>query len=160
MSIKMGRKHVTSKPSSSLAIVLEANPQDNKAVTIEAPIISSYNDRIRPLLDTLPMVMASSGEALMTLMDIIGSAKESLLKILIQGDFSEFPDDQKMHCTARLADMLSQFSESLQAKEEDVTEFLMDEIKVLEECKCVGLPNFIPRSAFLAILAQHIDKIH
>ncbi|CAA7040649.1 unnamed protein product [Microthlaspi erraticum] len=112
-------------------------------------------------LNKLPIVMASTGEALMALMDIITSAKESLLRILIQGDFSEFPDDQNMHCTARLADMLSQFSDNLQAKPENgVTEFLMDEIKVLDECKCVGLPNFIPRSAFLAILSQQVDVIH
>ncbi|CAH2047656.1 unnamed protein product [Thlaspi arvense] len=111
-------------------------------------------------LNKLPVVMVSSGEALMALMDIIGSAKESLLRILVQGDFSEYPDDQTMHCTARLAEMLSQFSETLQAKPEEATEFLMDEIKILDECKCVGLPNFIPRSAFLAILSQHVDGIH
>ncbi|CAN8244979.1 unnamed protein product [Cochlearia groenlandica] len=35
----------------------------------------------------------------------------------------------------------------------------MDEIKILEECKCVGLPNFLPRSAFLAILSQYVDAI-
>ncbi|KAG2317145.1 hypothetical protein Bca52824_020267 [Brassica carinata] len=111
-------------------------------------------------LKKLPMVMASTGEALMTLMDIIGSAKESLLRVLIQGDFSEFPDNHSMHGTARLADMLSKFSDDLQAKPKKVREFLMDEIKVLEECKCVGLPNFIPRSAFMAILSQHVDDIH
>ncbi|CAA7036861.1 unnamed protein product [Microthlaspi erraticum] len=110
-------------------------------------------------LKKLPMVMVSTGEALMTLMDIIGSAKKSLLRILIQGDFSEFPDNQKMHCTARLADMLSKFSDDLQANPKQPTEFLMNEIKVLDECKCVGLPNFIPRSAFLAILSQHVDDI-
>ncbi|ESQ29441.1 hypothetical protein EUTSA_v10023322mg [Eutrema salsugineum] len=111
-------------------------------------------------LKKLPTVMASTGEALMALMDIINSAKESLLRILVQGDFSEYPDEQKMHCTARLAEMLSQFSDNLQAQPKDVTEFLMDEIKILDECKCVGLPNFIPRSAFLAILSQHVDGIH
>ena len=112
-------------------------------------------------LNKLPMVMASAGEALMTLMDIIGSAKESLLRILIQGDFSEYPEDHKMHCTARLAEMLSQFSDNLQAHSNDVTvDFLMDEIKILDECKCVGLPNFIPRSAFLAILSHYVDGIH
>ncbi|KAF8079489.1 hypothetical protein N665_1024s0016 [Sinapis alba] len=111
-------------------------------------------------LKKLPMVMASTGEALMKLMDIISSAKESLLRILIQGDFSEFPDNHSMHGTARLADMLSQFSDDLQAKPKEVREFLIDEIKVLEECKCVGLPNFIPRSAFMAILSQHVDDIH
>ncbi|CAA7040655.1 unnamed protein product [Microthlaspi erraticum] len=57
--------------------------------------------------------------------------------------------------------MLSQFSDNLQAQPHKVkpTEFLMDEIKILDECKCVGLPNFIPRSAFLAILSQHVDGI-
>ncbi|KFK40776.1 hypothetical protein AALP_AA2G039400 [Arabis alpina] len=111
-------------------------------------------------LNKLPMIMASTGEALMSLMEIIGSAKESLLRILVQGDFSEFPDDQNMHCTARLADMLSQFTDDLQAQPEDETEFLMDEIKILDECKCVGLPNFLPRSAFLAILSQYVDAVH
>ncbi|AAB71953.1 similar to 'Mx' GTP-binding proteins [Arabidopsis thaliana] len=108
----------------------------------------------------LPIVMASTGEALMSLMDIIGSAKESLLRILVHGDFSEYPNDQKMHCTARLAEMLNRFSDNLQAQPQAVTEeFLMDEIKVLEERKCIGLPNFIPRSSFLAILSQHVDGI-
>ncbi|KAF3533828.1 hypothetical protein DY000_02041260 [Brassica cretica] len=111
-------------------------------------------------LKKLPMVMTSTGEALMTLMDIIASAKESLLRILIQGDFSEYPDNHSMHGTAPLADMLSKFSDDLQAKPKQVREFLMDEIMVLEECKCVGLPNFIPRSAFMAILSQHVDDIH
>ncbi|WZZ13502.1 hypothetical protein YC2023_106591 [Brassica napus] len=257
--MKSSKKHAAVSKSSSLAIV-ETNPDDkNVVVPIEAPIVSSYNDRIRPLLDTvdrlrnlnvmkegiqlptivvvgdqnrvgeetyqearmqeellfrthpmlslidedivgipvlaqklmhiqatmiarclpeivrkinmkmenavlelnkLPMVMASTGEALMTLMDIITSAKESLLKILIQGDFSEFPDEPKMHSTARLAEMLSHFSDNLQETPKEVTEFLMDEIKILDECKCVGLPNFIPRSAFLAILSEHVDVIH
>ncbi|KAJ4887394.1 Dynamin-related protein 4C [Raphanus sativus] len=49
----------------------------------------------------------------MTLMDIIGSAKESLLRILIQGDFSEFPENHSMHGTARLADMLSKVVDNL-----------------------------------------------
>ncbi|CAL9238061.1 unnamed protein product [Arabidopsis halleri] len=108
----------------------------------------------------LPIVMASTGEALMSLMDIIGSAKESLLRILVQGDFSEYPNDPNMHCTARLAEMLNRFSDNLQAQPQAVTEeFLMVEIKLLEECKCIGLPNFIPRSTFLAILAQQVDGI-
>ncbi|EFH64394.1 hypothetical protein ARALYDRAFT_338323 [Arabidopsis lyrata subsp. lyrata] len=112
-------------------------------------------------LNKLPKVMTSTREALFTFLRIIGSTKESLIKILVQGDFSEFSDDQCMHSTARLADMLGQFSANLQAHPQNVTdEFLMDEIKVLEECKSIGLPNFIPRSAFIAILSQRIDAIH
>ncbi|KAJ0261788.1 Dynamin central domain-containing protein [Hirschfeldia incana] len=126
-------------------------------------IVGKINEKMETSvleLSKLPVVMASKEVALMALRDIIDSAKESLLKILIHGDFSEFPDDQKMHCTARLADMLSQFSDNLQAKPEDKSEFLMEEIKILDECKCVGLPNFIPRSSFLALLSQHVDGIH
>uniref|UniRef100_A0A1J3JUE3 Putative dynamin-related protein 4A n=1 Tax=Noccaea caerulescens TaxID=107243 RepID=A0A1J3JUE3_NOCCA len=44
------KKRVVSKPSSSRTIVKAKN---NKSVAIEAPIVSSYNDRIRPLLDTV-----------------------------------------------------------------------------------------------------------
>ncbi|CAH8388332.1 unnamed protein product [Eruca vesicaria subsp. sativa] len=66
-----------------------------------------------------------------------------------------------MHCSARLADMLIKFSTDLQAQFfVGGPEFLMDEIKVLEECKCIGLPNFIPRSAFAAILSKCVDAIH
>ncbi|CAA7036860.1 unnamed protein product [Microthlaspi erraticum] len=44
------KKRVVSKPSSSRTI---AKAKNNKSVTIEASIVSSYNDRIRPLLDTV-----------------------------------------------------------------------------------------------------------
>nr|VDC76559.1 unnamed protein product [Brassica rapa] len=50
--MKGSKKRVVSKPSSSRTIV-KANPNDNKSVTIEPPIVSSYNDQIRPLLDTV-----------------------------------------------------------------------------------------------------------
>ncbi|XP_018438947.1 LOW QUALITY PROTEIN: dynamin-related protein 4C [Raphanus sativus] len=126
-------------------------------------IVQKINEKMETSefeLKKLPMVMTSSGEALMTFMNIVGSVKESLLRILVQGDFSEYPDDQSMHSTSRLADMLRKFSDNLQAKPKAVNEFLMDEIKVLEECKCIGLPNFIPRSAFLAILSQRVDGMH
>ncbi|KFK40779.1 hypothetical protein AALP_AA2G039700 [Arabis alpina] len=111
-------------------------------------------------LNKLPLVMTSTGEALVTFVKINGSVKESLLRILVQGDFSEYPDDANLHCTARLADMLSEFSDNLQDQPQTVTDFLMDEIKVLEECKCIGLPNFIPRSAFLGILSHRVDEMH
>ncbi|EOA34270.1 hypothetical protein CARUB_v10021784mg [Capsella rubella] len=121
------------------------------------PVLAHKLTQIQGMM--ISRLMASTGEALMALMDVIGSAKESLLRILVQGDFSEYPDDQSMHCTARLAEMLNGFSDNLQAQSEAVSEFLMDEIKILEECKCIGLPNFIPRSSFLAILSQHVDGI-
>ncbi|CAE5962713.1 unnamed protein product [Arabidopsis arenosa] len=81
-------------------------------------------------LNKLPKVLNSTREALSTFLHIISSTNKSLAKILVQGDYSEFPDDQSMHSTARLAKMLGQFSANLQAQPQAVTnEFLMDEIK-------------------------------
>ncbi|CAN8240979.1 unnamed protein product, partial [Cochlearia groenlandica] len=111
-------------------------------------------------LEKLPKVLTSSLEAGMTFKDIIDSANACLLRILVQGDFSEYPDDQNMHSTCRLADMLSVFSEDLQ-ETSPVNDFelLSDEIKVLEECKSIDLPGFFPRSAFSALHSQHVDGI-
>lgn len=54
--------------------------------------------------------------SVLELMAMMDSAKESLIKILVQGDFSEYLADQSMHFTTRLADMLSEFSDDLQAQ--------------------------------------------
>ncbi|XP_010533947.1 PREDICTED: dynamin-related protein 4C-like [Tarenaya hassleriana] len=113
-------------------------------------------------LGKMPKAMSSAGEAMVTFMGIIGYVKESLVKILIQGDFSEYPDDRNMHCTARMADMLDRFSVDIQAhysENSTGTDFLMEEIEVLKECKSIGLPNFLPRSAFLAMLVKRIKGI-
>ncbi|KAI4332436.1 hypothetical protein L6164_017346 [Bauhinia variegata] len=62
-------------------------------------------------------------------MQIIGSAKESPRKILLVGEFDEYPDEKD--CTARLAEMLDQFSDDLHknAENSSTKEFLMEEIK-------------------------------
>uniref|UniRef100_A0A2N9GCL2 GED domain-containing protein n=1 Tax=Fagus sylvatica TaxID=28930 RepID=A0A2N9GCL2_FAGSY len=49
----------------------------------------------------MPKKMSSLSEAMTVFMQIIGSAKESLRKILLRGEFDEYPDEKKMHCTAR-----------------------------------------------------------
>ncbi|CAH8384385.1 unnamed protein product [Eruca vesicaria subsp. sativa] len=82
-------------------------------------------------LNKLPTVINSPSEALMTLMNIICSVKESLHRLLIQGDVSEYQDDHlNMPSSTRLADMLRKFSDDLQAQPQATTEFLMDEIKI------------------------------
>ncbi|KAH7511356.1 hypothetical protein FEM48_ZijujUnG0022700 [Ziziphus jujuba var. spinosa] len=86
---------------------------------------------------------------------------ESLRKILLRGEFDEYPDDKRMHCTARLIEMINQFSDQLHSSVENdpMRDFLMEEIRILEEAKEVGLPNFLPRTAFLSILLRKVNAI-
>ncbi|CAL1401008.1 unnamed protein product [Linum trigynum] len=83
-------------------------------------------------LNRMPKTMTSVGEAVTTFMGIVGSAKESLRKLIIRGEFNEYPDDNQMHCTARLVEMLEKFSAQLRdAPENDhKSNFLVDEIRV------------------------------
>ncbi|KAL2343244.1 hypothetical protein Fmac_004529 [Flemingia macrophylla] len=112
-------------------------------------------------LEKLPSNLASVADAMTAFMHIIGLIKESLRKILLRGEFDEYPEDKKMHCTARLVEMLDSYSNDLcSCVESDATKnFLMDEIKELEEAKWIGLPNFLPRSAFSSILQQKVRGI-
>ncbi|KAM7269323.1 hypothetical protein ACFE04_024820 [Oxalis oulophora] len=188
------------------------NPTKQEEETANhAPIVSSYNERIRPLLDAvddlrrlnimkegiqlptivvvgdhiarnmpeivkqindklnasvlefnnMPKVMSSPAEAMTTFMRVIGLTKDSLRKLFLRGEFEEYPDDKSMHSTARLAEMLNRFSDKLQkCAEQDLTkDFLAEELGILEESKSIGLPNFLPRNAFLVVLQKEVDSV-
>ncbi|KAF4359858.1 hypothetical protein G4B88_020379 [Cannabis sativa] len=94
-------------------------------------------------------------------MKIIGGVKESLRKVLLRGEFDEFPNDNKMHCKARLVEMLNGFSDELKKcpASDPTRNILMDEIKHLEEAKEISLPNFLPRNIFLSILQEKVNGI-
>ncbi|KAK4389274.1 Dynamin-related protein 4C [Sesamum angolense] len=114
-------------------------------------------------LNKLPKHLNSVAEAMTTFMHILGSAKESLRKIILQGQFDEYPDSAEMHCTATLAEMFNQYSTDLQSKKhvdnDPKKNFLLDEMKVLEETKSIGLPRFLPRAAFLTLLQQKVTDV-
>ncbi|KAK3014095.1 hypothetical protein RJ639_009500 [Escallonia herrerae] len=113
-------------------------------------------------LNRMPRHISSVAEAMTAYVQVIGLSKESLKKILMTGEFDDYPDDKEMHCTARLAEVLNNYSEQLQKSTVvDGTDgnFLMEEIKVLKETKAMWLPNFVPRSAFLAVLQRKVNKI-
>ncbi|KAK9064935.1 hypothetical protein SSX86_016318 [Deinandra increscens subsp. villosa] len=127
-------------------------------------IVKKINDKLTGYvgeLNKLPRKMASVAEAMTAFMRIIGSVKESLRKVLIRGEFDEYPDDKSMHCTARLSEMLNEYSVNLQLTGgiERKELFLMEEIKVLEEAKGIGLPNFLPRTAFLTVLNRKVNGV-
>jgi len=112
-------------------------------------------------LDKLPANLSSVADAMTAFMHIIGLTKESLRKILLRGEFDEYPEEKNMHCTARLVEMLDSYSVDLYgcAESDDTKDFLLDEIRVLEEAKCIGLPNFMPRVSFLALLQTKVRGI-
>ncbi|KAI4332437.1 hypothetical protein L6164_017347 [Bauhinia variegata] len=127
-------------------------------------IVKKINEKLSSHLselEKLPKVLTSVEEAMTALMQIISLAKESLRKILLVGEFDEYPDEKQMHCTARVVEMLNQYSNDLNGcTESDSTkDFLMDELKVLEEAKLIGLPNFTPHTAFLTLLKYKVNGI-
>ncbi|KAL6187085.1 hypothetical protein ACLB2K_043200 [Fragaria x ananassa] len=127
-------------------------------------IVKKINDRLNDCLNELnqmPKSLSSVAEAMTAFMQIIGCAKESLRKVLLRGEFDAYADDKKMHCTARLVEMLNQYSDDLYrcVESDPKINFLMDEIKILEEAKGIALPNFLPRNAFLIILQSKVKGI-
>ncbi|XP_021734432.1 dynamin-related protein 4C-like [Chenopodium quinoa] len=128
-------------------------------------IVHQINTKLNAYVDelnNLPQNLSSVAEAMTGFMQIMGSVKESLRKILIRGEYDEYPDDMNMHCKARLAEMLRGFSELMHSKKKDETKlgnFLKVEIQVLEEAKGIGLPNFLPHSAFITLLQREVKEI-
>ncbi|XP_027932145.1 dynamin-related protein 4C-like [Vigna unguiculata] len=127
-------------------------------------IVKKINDKLDSQLANLekfPRKLNSLVDVMSAFVHVIGLTKESLSKILLRGEFDEYPDDEQMHCTARLVEMLDQYSNDLRnGSESDAGEkFLMEEIKMLEETKRIGLPNFIPRAVFLTRLRDKVESI-
>ncbi|CAN0921192.1 Dynamin-related protein 4C [Linum grandiflorum] len=143
-----------------------------KLVQIQAAIISrclpeivrKINDKLGmniQELNKMPNLMSSKGEAVTTFMGILGSSKESLRRVIVRGEFNEYPEDVQMHCTARLAGMLEKFSSELNSAPESdqLLNFLEDEVMILEEAKGIWLPNYLSSVAFLALLQKKIKGI-
>ncbi|KAF5727250.1 hypothetical protein HS088_TW22G00939 [Tripterygium wilfordii] len=128
-------------------------------------IVKKINDKLNSSLsefNKLPKTFTSIAEAMTAFMGIIAASKESLRKIILRGEFDEYPDDQRMHCTARLGEMINQCSQEMQNhRSSDLKKnFLMDEISVLDEAiKGIRLPNFLPHSVFIALLCKKVDSI-
>ncbi|XP_073285120.1 dynamin-related protein 4C-like [Primulina huaijiensis] len=142
-----------------------------KLVQIQASIVGKcivrkINDKLSTNINEmnkLPKSLSSVAEATTAFMHVLGCVKESLRKIVLIGEFEEYPDVMEMHCTARIAEMLDQYSAELHAncpETDPKGRFLLDEIKVLEETKGIALPNFLPSAAFQALLQRKIKGIY
>ncbi|KAF8034731.1 hypothetical protein BT93_C0903 [Corymbia citriodora subsp. variegata] len=112
-------------------------------------------------LKTMPKNLSSVEDAIMAFVEIMGSAKESLRRVLLRGEIDEYLDEDDMYFTARLAKMLNQYYDELQNGSENnlTTNFLLEEMEVLEEFEGIDLPDFLPRTAFLILLQRKVKGI-
>ncbi|CAL4938619.1 unnamed protein product [Urochloa decumbens] len=128
-------------------------------------IVKQINDRLSRSsaeLDQMPQDLNSVADAVMVFFQIVRKVCNSLEKVLVRGEFDEYPDEREFHGTARIAEMLTGYAKKLPSEcpimsRDDL--FLMEEIRILEETKGINLPNFLPRSAFLVLLKKKVETI-
>jgi hypothetical protein len=84
-----------------------------KLVHVQAMIISKtlpelikkINEKLKnnlSELENLPANLSSFSDAMSAFMHIVSRSKDSLRKILLVGDFEEYPEEKQMHCIALL----------------------------------------------------------
>ncbi|KAI3755859.1 hypothetical protein L1987_55668 [Smallanthus sonchifolius] len=125
-------------------------------------IVKKINERLNTsVLDCnkLPRNLTSIPDAMVAFMQTVGSLKETLQKILIQGEFDEYENDKQMHCNARLAEMVDQFSKDLQSRVKFSESFLVEEMQVFEEASGIRLPGFLPHPLFLSLLKRKVNSV-
>ncbi|PWA36509.1 dynamin related protein 4C [Artemisia annua] len=110
-------------------------------------------------LDDLSPNLKSIPDGVIGFLEMAGSFKESLQKILIKGEFDEYTENKKMHGNARLIEMLNKLYDELQTSISFSKKFLVEEIKILEQFDAIRLPYFIPHSAFLCLLKRKVNII-
>jgi GTP-binding protein EngB required for normal cell division len=132
-------------------------------------IVKQINDKLSRSSDELgqmPPDLNTVADAVREFYHIVKQVRASLEKVLVRGEFDEYPDDRRRHGTARIAEMLESYASKLPAaaqcltSDDDVGEpFLAEEMRVLEETKGIKLPNFLPRSALLVLLRKKLESV-
>lgn len=83
-------------------------------------------------LNSMPQNLSTVADALKALIRIVKLVRDSLEKLLIRGEFDEFPNDDSLHGTARITEMLNKYREKLPEKCPTIDkQFLMEEVKVM-----------------------------
>ncbi|KAL5209359.1 hypothetical protein ABZP36_004982 [Zizania latifolia] len=129
-------------------------------------IVKQINDRLSRSsaeLDQMPPDLNNVADAVRVFFHIVKQVCASLEKLLVRGEFDEFPEDRHLHGTARIAEMMNGYLKRLPAQCPNDCNgdnlFLMEEVRVLEETKGINLPNFLPRSAFLVLLKKKVETV-
>ncbi|PWA91361.1 dynamin central domain-containing protein [Artemisia annua] len=147
------------------------------------PLVTSYNDKIRPILDavdklrclkvnqegiSLPTIvvvgdqyknLTSIPDAMTAFIRIVGSLKETLHRILIRGEFDQESNNKQMYCDARLVEMLDQLSKELHTSFKFSENFLVEEIQVLKEANGIRLPHTLRPNVFYHLLQREVNNI-
>ncbi|KAH9290598.1 hypothetical protein KI387_034715 [Taxus chinensis] len=147
----------------------------HKLMKIQAAGITNSLPRIMKEIDTklarrqaelndLPENLCNPADAMILLTTVMGSIKDSLNGLLLQGDYQEFSEDGGMHCAARLNEMFMGYYRDLCASATDMNDvngqnFLLKEITMLKEAQGVGLPNFLSRQVFLNLVQQRANGV-
>uniref|UniRef100_A0A0D9VS50 Dynamin-type G domain-containing protein n=1 Tax=Leersia perrieri TaxID=77586 RepID=A0A0D9VS50_9ORYZ len=117
-------------------------------------IVKQINDRLvrhSSELDQMPPDLNNVADAVRAFFQIGKQVCASLEKVLVRGEFDEFPDDCHFHGTARIAEKMNGYAKTLPVQ--------CPEVRILEETKGVNLPNFFPRSAFLVLLKKKVETV-
>ncbi|CAL5018424.1 unnamed protein product [Urochloa decumbens] len=131
-------------------------------------IVKQINDKLSRSSDELgqmPPDLNTVADAVREFYHIVKQVRASLEKLLVRGEFDEYPDDRSFHGTARITEMLSGYAGKLPAqcsmrqRDGDGEPFLAEEMGVLEETKGINLPNFLPRSALLVLLRKKVESV-
>ncbi|CAN6162309.1 unnamed protein product [Urochloa humidicola] len=129
-------------------------------------IVKQINDKLGRSSDELaqmPPDLNTVADAVREFYHIVKQVRASLEKLLVRGEFDEYPDDRSFHGTARITEMLNGYASKLPAqcsmRERDGEPFLAEEMGVLEETKGINLPNFLPRSALLVLLRKKVESV-
>nr|CAH65930.1 OSIGBa0131J24.8 [Oryza sativa] len=126
-------------------------------------IVKQINDKLSRSSDELgqmPPELCTVADAVREFFRIVKQVRASLEKVLVRGEFDEYPNDPNHHGTARLAEMLEGFARRLPAAAATNGEpFLVEEMRVLKETKGINLPNFMPRSALHVLLNRKVESI-
>ncbi|XP_059064566.1 dynamin-related protein 4C-like [Cryptomeria japonica] len=123
-------------------------------------MIDSTLSKRQSELNALPRRISNFAEAMIEFMRVMDSIKGMLHKLAVQGDIELFPDEPEMHCIAYLHRMFESYLRDLSSVvEETPIDFLVEEVKLLEETQGLSLSNFLPHSVLVVLIQRRIESV-
>ena len=115
----------------------------------------------RQELNLLPKGVTDGVEAGVVFSQVQNKRMKTLVQLVREGNFESFPDEKRMHYTARLHELFQKFADDLHnaglgllgpGQVEGIVE-------LLSEYQGVGLPDFLPHPVLHHLVKKQIDSI-